>query len=94
VLVAAGAPSKNLAVAGYADTMPAADNTTSEGRQANRRIEIVLVPGSLADETGRGTGSGSGSGAGTGSGSGSATAAGGKPDARATVDASADDGAP
>jgi len=50
VLVAHGASPKNLAIAGYADTMPAAPNDTSEGRQANRRIELVLVPGATTVE--------------------------------------------
>jgi chemotaxis protein MotB len=29
--------------AGYADTRPAADNTTDEGRQKNRRVEITVL---------------------------------------------------
>ncbi|MEF2968132.1 flagellar motor protein MotB [Paenibacillus sp. M1] len=29
--------------AGYADTRPAADNTTAEGRQKNRRVEITVL---------------------------------------------------
>jgi chemotaxis protein MotB len=33
-----------LSAAGYADTQPAASNDTPEGRQQNRRIEIVLMP--------------------------------------------------
>ena len=33
-----------LSNAGYADTQPTADNTTPDGRQQNRRIEIVLLP--------------------------------------------------
>lgn len=33
-----------LSAAGYADTQPVASNDTDEGRQQNRRIEIVLVP--------------------------------------------------
>lgn len=32
-----------LAAAGYSDTRPIADNGTAEGRQANRRVEIVLA---------------------------------------------------
>jgi chemotaxis protein MotB len=34
----------NLTVVGYADTRPVASNDTRAGRQANRRIEIVLLP--------------------------------------------------
>ena len=37
-------PAVRLSAAGYADTQPAADNDTPEGRQQNRRIEIVLMP--------------------------------------------------
>lgn len=33
-----------LSAAGYADTQPVASNDTPEGRQQNRRIEIVLMP--------------------------------------------------
>ncbi len=33
-----------LSNAGYAETQPTADNTTPDGRQQNRRIEIVLLP--------------------------------------------------
>lgn len=39
-----GVPSVRLSAAGYADTQPAASNDTPEGRQQNRRIEIVLMP--------------------------------------------------
>jgi chemotaxis protein MotB len=39
-----GVPSVRLSAAGYADTQPAATNETPEGRQQNRRIEIVLMP--------------------------------------------------
>jgi chemotaxis protein MotB len=39
-----GVPSLRLSAAGYADTQPAASNDTPEGRQQNRRIEIVLMP--------------------------------------------------
>ncbi len=39
-----GVPSVRLSAAGYADTQPAAENETPEGRQQNRRIEIVLMP--------------------------------------------------
>lgn len=39
-----GVPSARLSAAGYGDTQPAATNDTPEGRQQNRRIEIVLMP--------------------------------------------------
>jgi chemotaxis protein MotB len=39
-----GVPSARLSAAGYADTQPAASNDTPDGRQQNRRIEIVLMP--------------------------------------------------
>jgi chemotaxis protein MotB len=37
-----------LIAAGYGETHPLADNKTPEGRQQNRRIEIVLVPDEIA----------------------------------------------
>src|SRR3954452_3624802 len=43
-LAAHGVPPVRLSAAGYADTQPAAPNDTPEGRQQNRRIEIVLMP--------------------------------------------------
>jgi len=43
-LAAHGVPPVRLSAAGYADTQPAASNDTAEGRQQNRRIEIVLMP--------------------------------------------------
>ena len=39
-----GVPATRLSAAGYADTQPVASNDTPEGRQQNRRIEIVLMP--------------------------------------------------
>jgi chemotaxis protein MotB len=39
-----GVPPVRLSAAGYADTQPAASNDTPDGRQQNRRIEIVLMP--------------------------------------------------
>jgi chemotaxis protein MotB len=39
-----GIPADRLIAAGYGETHPIADNATPEGRQQNRRIEIVLVP--------------------------------------------------
>ena len=39
-----GMPPDRLSAAGFADQMPVASNDTEEGRRANRRIEIVVVP--------------------------------------------------
>lgn len=39
---------ENLMAAGHAEFDPIASNETSEGRQKNRRIEIVLVPEEIA----------------------------------------------
>ncbi|MDD5132799.1 MAG: flagellar motor protein MotB [bacterium] len=39
-----GLDPKLVAITGYADTRPVADNAAPEGRAKNRRIEIVLVP--------------------------------------------------
>ncbi len=35
---------RQLHCAGYGDTDPVADNSTDEGREANRRVELVLMP--------------------------------------------------
>jgi chemotaxis protein MotB len=37
-------PAARLLAVGRADTAPVAPNTTAEGRQQNRRIEIILLP--------------------------------------------------
>ena len=39
-----GVPAKNLAAIGYGEGRPLAGNETPEGRQRNRRLEIVLAP--------------------------------------------------
>jgi chemotaxis protein MotB len=33
----------HMAVAGYADTVPIADNTSAEGRAKNRRVDIIIL---------------------------------------------------
>jgi chemotaxis protein MotB len=44
VLVTAGMRQENLIAAGVGDHDPIASNTTPDGRQRNRRIEIALLP--------------------------------------------------
>jgi chemotaxis protein MotB len=67
VLVTAGMASKNLIPAGEGEHDPIAPNTSADGRQKNRRIEIALLPAINelpplpASLTGAGSGSGSGS---------------------------------
>ena len=34
----------NISAAGYSEYKPVADNATPEGRQLNRRVEVVLYP--------------------------------------------------
>lgn len=43
-LVAAGVQPREISAATYGEHHPAASNETPEGRQKNRRIEVVLVP--------------------------------------------------
>lgn len=38
-----GIPVKRLSVAGYADTIAVASNETAEGRQKNRRVDVVFL---------------------------------------------------
>lgn len=38
-----GIPRQRLAIAGYADTAPVADNETEAGRARNRRVDIVVL---------------------------------------------------
>jgi chemotaxis protein MotB len=49
-----GIPAERLLAAGRADTEPAASNATEEGRQQNRRIEIILLPATPAAGDDRG----------------------------------------
>ena len=44
ILTDNGVPPANIAVVGYGEHRPVADNDTPEGKAANRRTEIVLVP--------------------------------------------------
>ena len=44
LMVEAGVQAKNVSAASYGESHPVGDNETDEGRTANRRIEIVLVP--------------------------------------------------
>ncbi|MCE9598062.1 MAG: OmpA family protein [Spirochaetia bacterium] len=44
VMVQAGVTPDKVSAASYAETHPVKPNTTIEGRSANRRIEIVIVP--------------------------------------------------
>ncbi|MET0412774.1 MAG: flagellar motor protein MotB, partial [Polyangiaceae bacterium] len=39
-----GLDATRLHAAGYGETDPIADNTTPDGRQTNRRVELVLMP--------------------------------------------------
>jgi len=44
VLVRSGVTEDRLSIAAWAEYSPVADNRTMEGRESNRRIEIVLLP--------------------------------------------------
>ena len=39
-----GVISERLITVGMGENYPIADNSTSEGRQVNRRVEITMVP--------------------------------------------------
>jgi chemotaxis protein MotB len=43
-MIKTGFPAKNLAAAGYGEFDPVAANDKEDGREQNRRIEIILVP--------------------------------------------------
>lgn len=43
-MVDAGLPANRVSAASYGDTQPVASNDTKEGKSANRRIAIVIVP--------------------------------------------------
>lgn len=40
-----GVPKERMSVSGYADTVPISDNETIEGRQKNRRVDVVFLNG-------------------------------------------------
>jgi chemotaxis protein MotB len=44
LMVDEGVPPEQLAAAGYGEFDPIASNETAEGRQQNRRLEIILMP--------------------------------------------------
>src|SRR5262245_54442744 len=41
-LVDQGVPGNNVKSMGFADSRPVADNSSTEGRQKNRRVEIIV----------------------------------------------------
>jgi chemotaxis protein MotB len=43
-MLEAGMPAARVSAAAFGDTAPAASNDSAEGKTANRRIEIILVP--------------------------------------------------
>jgi len=44
ILVDSGVPIERLSVRGYGETDPIADNSTPEGRQTNRRVQLEIRP--------------------------------------------------
>lgn len=51
LLIDKGVPAESLAAAGYGEYDPIADNSTPEGREKNRRLEIILLP-KISDDVG------------------------------------------
>lgn len=49
--------SQRLGVVGYADQRPTASNATSQGKQQNRRVEVLILPNTVRTRVARGTGS-------------------------------------
>jgi chemotaxis protein MotB len=43
-----GVPESRVEIEAHADTQPVADNATEEGRRKNRRIEILMRPGTTS----------------------------------------------
>ncbi|RBB33083.1 OmpA family protein [Burkholderia reimsis] len=50
---ASGIPATQFAIQGYGDTRPIASNDTPDGRARNRRVEITLVPETVAGRSGQ-----------------------------------------
>ena len=50
VMVDAGIAPQRLSMTGYAEFQPVADNATSEGRNANRRVMLVILPAGLGTD--------------------------------------------
>ncbi len=59
ILISAGLDPHRVTAAGRSEFVPIADNSTKEGRQKNRRTEIILIPKleELYETLGRGTAS-------------------------------------
>lgn len=49
-LISEGVPAERIAVAGYGESRPVADNASPAGRATNRRVEIVVQPGQNGDQ--------------------------------------------
>ena len=47
---------QRLGVVGYADQRPAASNATSQGKQQNRRVEVLILPSTVRSGVARGNG--------------------------------------
>jgi len=50
-LVRQGTSGRRLGVVGYADQRPVADNASPAGKAANRRVEVLILPNQVADQS-------------------------------------------